>query len=146
VPGPTPLITYTVRLVVQYTPLQFCTVLVRSRQNHPKISFIVSNAIIYILKVVGNEKVGCPLSGVVYFGTILFFTLLTWVTIAVILIYYHEDIWRYQFTFCHTFHIYDKILQYINNKTFRFFPFGRLYIKVKTVHKRYSLAQLSKTS
>jgi hypothetical protein len=35
--------------------------------------------------------IGCPLSGVVYFGTIIFFTLLTWATIAVILIYYHED-------------------------------------------------------
>jgi hypothetical protein len=47
--------------------------------------------ILYVLEPV-ELFIGCPLSGVVYFVTIIFFTLLTWVTVAVKIIYYHEDI------------------------------------------------------
>ncbi len=69
---------------------------------------------------------GCPLSGVVYFVTIIFFTLLTWVTVA--RIYFTiTRILNYRLTLRHTFHFYD------------IFSFGRLYIRLKTVHKKIIL-------
>jgi hypothetical protein len=99
------------------------------------------------LKTIKEKKIliGFPLSGVVYFSTITFFTVLTWVTIASLLVYYHEDIRRYQFTIRHILHICDL---FFGSSILRLsgFSSGKLYSTVKTAHERYSLARLSNTA